>query len=127
MGYEQLILIFTSIIYEALPFVVLGVVIAGLLEEFVPQQALAKIIPGNRFLAVALGGIKVGRVWRFARERLQSGRACAPGIGDKLWQSGSAVTRGGLTSPHQAASELDKVLRQLTCEPRRNFTPDSTA
>src|SRR5262245_4406910 len=41
--------------------------------------------------AFALGGIKVGRVWRFVRERLQSGRACAPGIGDKLWQSGSAV------------------------------------
>ncbi len=57
MGYEQLILIFTSIIYEALPFVVLGVVIAGLLEEFVPQQAIAKVIPRNRVLAIALGGV----------------------------------------------------------------------
>lgn len=55
MGYENLILIFTSIIYEALPFIVLGVVIAGLLEEFVPQQALARIIPRNRPLAIALG------------------------------------------------------------------------
>ena len=57
MDYEQLILSFTSIIYEALPFIVLGVLIAGLLEEFVPQQALAKIIPGNRYGAIALGGI----------------------------------------------------------------------
>jgi uncharacterized protein len=57
VGYEQLILIFTSIIYEAMPFVVLGVVIAGLLEEFVPQQALARVIPKNRALAVALGGL----------------------------------------------------------------------
>lgn len=57
MDYEQLILSFASIIYEALPFIVLGVVIAGLLEEFVPQQAIARVIPRNRFLAIALGGI----------------------------------------------------------------------
>src|SRR5206468_1909012 len=42
-GHERLIVDFTSIIYEALPFIVLGVLIAGLLEEFVPQQAIAKI------------------------------------------------------------------------------------
>ena len=47
----------SSIIYEALPFVVLGVVLAGLLEEFVPQQALARVIPRNRPLAIALGGL----------------------------------------------------------------------
>ena len=57
MGYEHLILVFSSIIYEALPFVVLGVVIAGLLEEFVPQQALSRVIPRNRPLAIALGGL----------------------------------------------------------------------
>jgi uncharacterized membrane protein YraQ (UPF0718 family) len=57
VDYESLILVFTSIIYEALPFIVLGVVIAGLLEEFVPQQALANIIPTNRFIAVGLGGL----------------------------------------------------------------------
>ena len=57
VDYQQLILSFTSIIYEALPFIVLGVLIAGLLEEFVPQQALAKIIPSNRYLAIALGGL----------------------------------------------------------------------
>jgi uncharacterized membrane protein YraQ (UPF0718 family) len=53
--YENLILSFTSIIYEALPFIVLGVLIAGLLEEFVPQQAITKVIPRNRFLAIMLG------------------------------------------------------------------------
>ena len=57
MDYEALILVFTSIIYEALPFIVLGVVIAGLLEEFVPQQAIAKIMPRNRLLAIMLGGL----------------------------------------------------------------------
>jgi uncharacterized membrane protein YraQ (UPF0718 family) len=55
--YDDLILIFTSIIYEALPFIVLGVIIAGLLEEFVPQQALARVIPRWRPLAIGLGGI----------------------------------------------------------------------
>src|SRR5438445_8905515 len=57
VDYESLTLAFTSIIYEALPFIVLGVVIAGLLEEFVPQQAIAKIIPRNRLLAIGLGGL----------------------------------------------------------------------
>ena len=55
MDYEVLILIFTSIVYEALPFIVLGVVLAGLLEEFVPQQAIAKIIPRNKLLAMVIG------------------------------------------------------------------------
>ncbi|MBI3408308.1 MAG: permease [Planctomycetes bacterium] len=57
MNYETLIGNFASIIYEALPFIVLGVIIAGLLEEFVPQQAIAKIIPGNRVLAIMLGAL----------------------------------------------------------------------
>jgi uncharacterized membrane protein YraQ (UPF0718 family) len=57
VDYESLILIFTAIIYEALPFIVLGVILAGLLEEFVPQQAIAKIIPRNRVLAIGLGGL----------------------------------------------------------------------
>ena len=50
MDYEQLILSFTSIIYEALPFIVLGVLIAGLLEEFVPQQALSRIVTDTNVL-----------------------------------------------------------------------------
>ncbi|HYT94295.1 MAG TPA: permease [Gemmataceae bacterium] len=51
---------FTSILYEALPFIVLGVLLAGLLEEFVPQQFIARIVPRRRWLhigAIALGGL----------------------------------------------------------------------
>jgi len=55
--YEYLILSFTSIIYEAMPFIVLGVVLAGILEEFVPQQAISKVIPKSPFLAILLGGL----------------------------------------------------------------------
>jgi uncharacterized membrane protein YraQ (UPF0718 family) len=47
---------FTGILYEALPFIVLGVLIAGILEEFVPQQLIARIIPRSRVLAIAIGG-----------------------------------------------------------------------
>lgn len=56
IDYEQLILVFTSIIWEAMPFIVLGVVIAGILEELVPQRYITRLIPQNRFLAIALGG-----------------------------------------------------------------------
>lgn len=47
MDYEQFILVFTAIIYEAIPFVVLGVVIAGILEEYVPQQLMSTIFQGR--------------------------------------------------------------------------------
>jgi len=48
---------FTSIIWEAFPFIVLGAVIAGILEEFVPQQAITRFVPKNKLLAVCLGGL----------------------------------------------------------------------
>lgn len=54
---ENFILIFTSILYEALPFIILGAVIAGVLEELVPQWIVAKVIPRNRVLAIAMGGL----------------------------------------------------------------------
>ena len=57
MEFSDLIRDFCAIIYEALPFIVLGVVIAGILEEFVPHQAIANIIPSNRYLAIGLGGL----------------------------------------------------------------------
>jgi uncharacterized membrane protein YraQ (UPF0718 family) len=60
VDYETLILIFTSIIYEALPFIVLGVILAGFLEEFVPQQLIARMVPRSRLMhtgAIAVGGL----------------------------------------------------------------------
>jgi uncharacterized membrane protein YraQ (UPF0718 family) len=44
---KDFILIFTSILYEALPFIVLGAIIAGILEEMVPQQLFAQIMRGE--------------------------------------------------------------------------------
>src|SRR5437588_9387184 len=40
-----------------MPFIVLGVVIAGVLEEFVPQRFITRIIPRSRFLAILIGGL----------------------------------------------------------------------
>ena len=53
---KEFIRIFTGILYQALPFIVLGAVIAGMLEELVPQRFISRIIPRNRFLAIAIGG-----------------------------------------------------------------------
>jgi uncharacterized membrane protein YraQ (UPF0718 family) len=54
---KDFILIFTSILYEAMPFIVLGAVIAGILEVLVPQRLVAKVIPRSRVLAIAVGGL----------------------------------------------------------------------
>jgi uncharacterized membrane protein YraQ (UPF0718 family) len=54
---KNFILIFTSILYEALPFIVFGAVIAGLVEEMIPQRLIARLIPRNRVLAIAIGGL----------------------------------------------------------------------
>lgn len=49
--------VFTSILYEAMPFIVLGALIAGLLEELVPQRIVTRLVPRNRILAIAIGGL----------------------------------------------------------------------
>ena len=48
---------FSSILWEAFPFIVLGALIAGILEEVVPQQAIARIVPKNKIFAVSLGAL----------------------------------------------------------------------
>jgi uncharacterized membrane protein YraQ (UPF0718 family) len=53
----NLILIFMSILLEAFPFIVLGAIIAGLLEELVPQKLITRIMPRSRFLAILIGGL----------------------------------------------------------------------
>jgi uncharacterized protein len=53
----EFVTIFISILYEALPFIVLGAVIAGMLEELVPQRLVVRIIPRSRVLAIAIGGL----------------------------------------------------------------------
>src|SRR5262245_65393852 len=40
-----------------MPFIILGAVIAGVLEVMVPQRLVAKIIPRSRVLAILIGGL----------------------------------------------------------------------
>ena len=53
---KNFIVTFTSILYEALPFIVFGAIIAGIVEELIPQRLIARLIPRNRILAIAIGG-----------------------------------------------------------------------
>jgi uncharacterized membrane protein YraQ (UPF0718 family) len=54
---KDFIIHFTSILYEALPFIILGAVIAGLLEELLPQRLVARFLPRSRLLAILIGGL----------------------------------------------------------------------
>lgn len=54
---KDFLLIFTSIFYEALPFIVLGALIAGMLEEFLPGSLLARIFPKSAAIGVFTGGV----------------------------------------------------------------------
>ena len=54
---QDFIITFTSIVWEAFPFIVLGALVAGILEEMVPQKAIARIVPKSRTIAIMLGGV----------------------------------------------------------------------
>jgi uncharacterized membrane protein YraQ (UPF0718 family) len=47
---------FLAILWEAMPFIVLGAVLAGILEEFLPQQAITKFLPKQVVPAIMMGG-----------------------------------------------------------------------
>ncbi|HWO96086.1 MAG TPA: permease [Bacillus sp. (in: firmicutes)] len=55
MTYEsflQLNTIFISLLIESLPFVLIGVIISGIIQMFVTEEMMAKVIPKNKFLSV---------------------------------------------------------------------------
>jgi uncharacterized membrane protein YraQ (UPF0718 family) len=54
---QDFVITFTSIVWEAMPFIVLGAVIAGVLEELLPQQLIGKLIPRYALGAVVVGGL----------------------------------------------------------------------
>jgi uncharacterized membrane protein YraQ (UPF0718 family) len=49
---SRFLVIFQSIVFEAVPFIVFGALISGTLEELLPQQWFARLIPRRRWLAV---------------------------------------------------------------------------
>jgi uncharacterized membrane protein YraQ (UPF0718 family) len=54
---QDFILLFTSILYEAMPFIVLGALISGVLEELVPQTLITRFIPRRPIFAIAIGAL----------------------------------------------------------------------
>lgn len=51
------IITFSAVLWEAMPFIVLGAVIAGILEEFLPQQAITRFLPKQVIPAVIIGSL----------------------------------------------------------------------
>lgn len=51
------ILTFSAVLWEAMPFIVLGAVVAGILEEFLPQQAITKFLPKAVVPSVMIGAV----------------------------------------------------------------------
>lgn len=51
------ILTFSAVLWEAMPFIVLGAVVAGILEEFLPQQSITRFLPKSVVPAVMIGGV----------------------------------------------------------------------
>ncbi|MCP6681572.1 permease [Bacillus nakamurai] len=56
-SFLQLNSIFISILIEAIPFILIGVILSGIIQMFVSEEMIAKIIPKNRFLAVLSGAL----------------------------------------------------------------------
>ncbi|MGG5253393.1 permease [Neobacillus sp. SM06] len=56
-SFLQMNTIFISILIEALPFVTLGVVVSGIIQIFVTEEMIAKIIPKNPILAVLFASL----------------------------------------------------------------------
>jgi uncharacterized membrane protein YraQ (UPF0718 family) len=54
---SDFILTFSSVLWEAMPFIVLGAVVAGILEEFLPQQAITKFLPKAIVPSVMIGAL----------------------------------------------------------------------
>ncbi|KRD81475.1 hypothetical protein ASE51_25055 [Bacillus sp. Root147] len=53
----QMNTIFISILIEALPFILLGVIISGIIQIFVTDEMMAKVIPKNKFGAIVLASV----------------------------------------------------------------------
>lgn len=48
---------FSAILWEAMPFIVIGALVAGVLEEFLPQQAITRFLPKSVLPAVMIGAL----------------------------------------------------------------------
>ena len=52
-----LVTFFVAILLEAMPFVLIGSLLSGAIEVFVPKERIAQLVPKNRFQAILLFGL----------------------------------------------------------------------
>lgn len=52
---KNIAIVFTSIFFESLPFLLLGAFISALIETFISDETMVKIIPKNKFLGAIVG------------------------------------------------------------------------
>lgn len=48
---------FLSVLLEGVPFVLLGTLLSGLIDQFLPARLMTRLLPRNAFAAVCLGGV----------------------------------------------------------------------
>ena len=48
---------FLSVLLEGVPFILLGTLLSGLIDQFLPSRLMTRLIPRNAFGAVCLGGV----------------------------------------------------------------------
>ncbi len=54
---DNFVIILLAILLEAFPFIVVGALISGIVEEFIPSSAITKYMPRNLLLSVAMGSL----------------------------------------------------------------------
>ncbi len=53
---QDFVINFIAVVWQAMPFILLGALIAGILEELLPQDAISKFLPKHFVPAVLIGG-----------------------------------------------------------------------
>ncbi|MFM8716233.1 MAG: permease [Spartobacteria bacterium] len=48
---------FLSVLLEGVPFILLGTLLSGLIDQFLPSRLMTRLLPRNAFAAVCLGGV----------------------------------------------------------------------
>lgn len=70
---KNISIIFMSIFFESLPFLLLGSLISAIIETYIKDETIVKILPKNKFLGsivgVFLGFFLPACVWKSRRQR----------------------------------------------------------
>ena len=57
MSYPDILHMFLSLVLEGAPYILLGAVISGLIDSFLPSKAMDRFLPRNKYAAVFVAGL----------------------------------------------------------------------